>query len=453
MMSRSPFSNRLRGSIVASILVAILVMTFGANSGAASRALVGFGSELSNCSTTEALTGAQSTLFGLFRAAPSVDSAGITSGYVGLSSAVCQDSALVPLLEKWGSQNLSLGFEGNNATGVSVANLTLSWTSWTSGVPTRSLYSIAYNLGAGSIVGPTIVSTVSAESYGDEGNSVQSHWNGFDFTGAGPSYPALEEAYGDTKVVPMGALCRQQQQVPPNFPCADAVAAVWIGLENTAATGLLQTGYAYDATNPSNSICNGVANSCDYGLWWENIEPSGGGPPMPYSGDPVAQSGQILEYTVTLVGTYGSTEIFDQTTGNFWTASTTTAFSPTIAPYIVEAFKTSSSCYSYLSGKIMIPICLPSQIADFSANWIDFEYGYYEVQSTNTFVSLTTAFSNFWFGTFEMEQAMNNENLGYQWQSGATGFLGGSTTLVEIPWFNSNYNWCYLSGNEAKGCP
>ncbi|HTT14443.1 MAG TPA: hypothetical protein VMG81_01505 [Thermoplasmata archaeon] len=231
----------------------------------------------------------------------------------------------------------------------------------------------------------------------------------------------------------------------------DSVAAVWVGLSGVegGGDGLLQTGYTYDASNPSHGWCASFANSCDYGLWWELVGnqngtlPSEG--PYPYSGDPTLSQGDLVYEEVGLVNYPDQywTSITDHTHTyqwtNFITIPTTDYFTPEDAQTIVEAPIVPTGPYI-------------AQIPGFS-NPIPFEDGYicsaYDCPLGST-IDLSEAYNNSWYDTYWLEQARGVSNTGVSFASNSPDFFGHDSWYPEVTWISSRYDWCYNNPYYAQ---
>jgi hypothetical protein len=232
-----------------------------------------------------------------------------------------------------------------------------------------------------------------------------------------------------------------QIDIPAGSGYVDSIAAVWDGLETTSAE-LLQTGYSLDATNPSYSNCAGFANSCDYGLWWEDLISNPDSPPQPYSGDPRVAVGNILQMSVdySSPGDY-VVEIDDTSTGGFWHCAVSTGnWAPTLAPFSVEAFATASSTTS--AG------AWPSQIADFGSEPISFEYGELSTCSCGTLLPVSTAEANGWYGSYQMDQGAGVSNTEENWVTGS-GYFGGGSSWSQVAWSTSEYSVCPMAADNT----
>lgn len=370
---------------------------------------------------------------------------------------MCSNLQFADLVQHWGLQNLSLGLQGNTQTGVQFANLTITWGSWQGSNELDHQEYLSLNVLDGRLGGPFLSTYSQPHSrYGTLGTAYNDAQAGMVFEDLnGGSLDTLDRTDAFTETRSMGTECSQQSAVPVGQPCADSVAAVWVGLMGSQTDALLQTGYTYDASRPSSMECLGFANSCDYGLWYEDFEPNinydNEPPPMPYPGDPTVAVGSIVEMDVYVYGSDGEIEINDDTTHGFWTdAVDDIDFTPVYSPYIVEAYGTASTDFNHEGGP-----SFSSQIA-YLGNLVDFEYGYLGSTTTPNIVYISTVINDDWFGQEWLQQWNSGPNgptnLAVEWPTG-TGFNGGgSQTYLAVAWLTSDYNWCWMSYNYFPIC-
>jgi hypothetical protein len=184
------------------------------------------------------------------------------SATVSLYNFLCVNPVMHSLIALWGVQNLSLQTYSEGGVGVRFVNLSMQWDSWSNGSESSNQEFWAASTSNGSIQGPYASATGVGAAYG--GVTTLQNASAWQFWGA--STPTeLYDTSGYTQVLSFSSEIGQQND--PAGTVADSAAAVWVGMSPTqggASGGLLQTGYAYDASNPGANWCIGYTGSCDY---------------------------------------------------------------------------------------------------------------------------------------------------------------------------------------------
>lgn len=342
-----------------------------------------------------------------------------------LFDTVCQRSDFAESASAAGFPHVTLEYEfvGGNAQ---YTNFTLTWMTANNGLLLDHHVYWSGNLSSGTISGPYSMATAPLPTYG----SFYSHSQaGYDFWwSVGGTLQTFWRVAAYTQVVQMtNPGLSTQKNVPPGT-AVDAEGAAWVGTspQSTEGGGLLQTGYAYDASNPSSSKCTGAPNGCDNGLWYEYL-PS---PPQPYSGNPTVPVGAILDEQVQNAGSgYWDAMIYDYSNGHTYPASVYVgSYAPRYAYGIMEA-------PSYLG--------VVQQIAQFQGSPVDFEYG--TVQTTSSCRQSCVLWDSLYaVGTYDQtvlnqEQGVTNTNAN---QASCGGMVGGGTvTCYQMKWLSSLYDY------------
>jgi hypothetical protein len=355
--------------------------------------------------------------------------AAVTTSTESLFGSLCSTPQFAAVASAAGIQRVTLEyqFHGGDAR---FANFTLSWLTSDNGVQYAHRVYWSGDLHTGLVSGPySMVAKALFEGYGYVG----ANWAGYEFWwSSGGSKLTLWRDAAYTKVVSMSNPgTSTQKNVPPGIT-VDAIGAAWVGLSPNfdGSGGLFQTGYIYDASNPSSGTrCTGASNGCNNNLWYEyypNIAITG------YSGNPQVASGNVLDEEPFNGGSgYWTAEIYDYTTGNTWTASyyVGTSWAPTYATGIMEATQ---------YGRIQ-------QIPDFSSA-VDFEYGSLQTTSScrNTCVPWDSFYNGGTYNSFQINQELNVLNTNEAFAH-CTGYVnGGSTTCYQVTWSSSAYDYNYV---------
>jgi hypothetical protein len=369
--------------------------------------------------------------------------AAIATSVASLFGWVCGSTLAESLVGEWGLQNTSFQTFSVNGTGVQFANFSIQWATWSNGTEFSDEAYWADSISNGTINGPILASWPAGLDYGATGTQNSSAWEFW-----GSSTPtSLYDASAYTKVVSMTSEVSEQND-PPSV-VADSAAAVWVGMSPDKAGygGLLQTGYAYDASNPSANWCVGFTNSCDYGLWWEYYPTYAA---QPYTGDPTIHANDVVREEAMMVNQPDSyeTDIFDTTMvpAKEWTSTVLNlgGYSPKYAQFTIETATEPSG------GKFWYT----PQVPGFSDNPINFEEGMvctgYGCNVGAGLVWLSSAYSNGWYDQYQMEQSSGSSaNTNQNWVSG-TQYSGGSGSWPQISWANSYYYYCGLSPQDSE---
>lgn len=383
-----------------------------------------------------------------------------------LYSTLCSDTLFSNLIAQRGTSGLSLGLYGSASTGVVFANVTVNLVGRV-GVAELTIQEWwSMDLRSGTIIGPLTETgpspSVSPQSEATNRNGEvgpESHagsnasmpdaasaaaaadsmnWAGWVLHG-GSNTPTLYETWAATKVASMTTENGQQNDPPGVYP-ADAVAGVWVGLSpdpegacGDYCTNLLQTGYAYDASNPSLAWCAGFPSSCNHGLFWvaANAGPTNIGPSY-YSGEPTVRVGDVVSFSAfTSTPGYFTTQAFDQTTNKAWSETVSSgSWEPRYAIFILETPIDPAGPYF-------------PQIPGFGAGSVNFEEGFLCPNSSpycSTFPSLV---NNGWYSSYYLDQTGGTANTQETISTNCVNFGGESDTCLDTSWLTSAYNFCY----------
>jgi hypothetical protein len=357
-----------------------------------------------------------------------------TAGQIGsLYSAMCANLQATALVGEWGAANTSLDLYGLTTGGVVFANFSVNWAIWAGSTKYLVEQYWSMDLGNSAIAGP--FTWTSEEKYSlngavSYGTYSSDNWAGYEFQG-GSNSPEIYGAYANAPVVPMSSEVGQQLDHPPGL-FADSAAAVWVGIEDSygAPNYMVQTGYAYDATNPSDSWCVTFVNSCDYGLWWADLLPHETGTQGAYSGNPTVSVGDTLTPEVYLLNPgYYQMSVWDLTTNTFWDHTIQSpSFTPKAAAFIVET----PVMYRDQSGNPFI-----QQIPGFASNPVNFASGVLCPNPQCYFgVPLSTAYNNGWYQMDQLSQYSGVDNTIQSFSSGSP----------VVSWSTSEFDFCGIDG-------
>ncbi|MGA7476719.1 MAG: Hint domain-containing protein [Thermoplasmata archaeon] len=373
-----------------------------------------------------------------------------TIGQIGsLYANMCNNAQAVALVQYWGVANASLNLFGSATAGVVFANFSLNWANWDG----STLYSVeqywSMDLKDGQLAGPFARSVEDPSGlnggvpYGSSYSNPD--WAGWELQG-GSNSPEIYGTYANTPVIPMSSEGNQQTNEPAGAS-VDSVAAVWVGFENELGQSsnspyyMVQTGYTYDATHPSDSWCASFTDSCDYGLWWLYLVDNSGSGGLTgaafgaYSGDPTVPIGNTLTPEVYVLdpGEFQAS-IWDDSTNLFWDHVITGAnvWQPTYAQFIVEApvsgYGDGYPDYTQIAG-------FPSQPVTFGSGALCMN------TACASPVSPYTAYQNGWY---QMD-TLNQEN-------GANTAESFSGSTPEVTWITSSFNYCGLDPSYNIRC-
>ena len=373
----------------------------------------------------------------------------LIEGQIGnLYSSVCADPQVTKLVQDWGVANTSLGLYGHETGEVLFANFSVNWAHWVGSTEYFVEQAWSMDLGSSQVAGPFSWTSQKQSNFSSAGvheaQDTATTWGGYEFR-AGSYPPEAYVAQADAQVVPMASETNQETDTAPG-DLADSAAAVWVGLEDSygGSSNLIQTGYAYDATNPSNSWCVGFAGSCNHGLWWAIIFSDGTGTQGFYPGMPtVSQSDTLFESVHVLGVTEYQTNIEDVNHGTWWSnmviVSPSHSFSPVAGVFVVEApVMEYEPCLGF-PGQLCPYF---TQIAGFAQQPVSFTNGEMCTDMTCVHtVSLQTAYNNGWDQVDTVNEAAGSDTV--------ESMSGGSPTIA---WSNSGFDYCLMNGGVQIHC-
>jgi hypothetical protein len=393
----------------------------------------------------------------------------VASSAWSMFNTACNTTAFQVLAQGPGAGNFGVEMlaisSGGSSTpsvgGPSYSNYTFDWQQGNSSAPLADEEWWSGNLSSGHVIGPFINTAIRSMWNGGKPSKM---WSGYEWwapSASNASLPAIltsESAW--TKIIPFSVpVCSSpptncQSNVSAGTTI-DPVGVVWTGLNNTSGKArlgmgtLLQTGYVYDAANPSASWCTANKSGCDYGLYWE-LSPSMA---YAYNGAPDGILGDTLREEVfntvspTCIvngkaGTYWATEIDDlgpSLPRSVLHAVCLPEFMPLYAPMIYD------SPYLQVAGHWHY-----QQTPQFSHNTpIVFQSGYVARPGTPpTLYPVVTLWGNtppgYYKFTMNEKLANPNTNESFVYPCGSS-YLGGvSRSCQIIEWINSNYDYTYV---------
>jgi hypothetical protein len=421
--------------------VALLALIPGSiGEAAASPSGVYAGTPASSCGLAPPVAAISNTLVGLGVSPISTALPTDLEEVSALYSMLCSDPVYTNLISQWGTSNLSLGISGDASAGPTFVNLSLNWATWENGVQHVHEEFLALNLARDSVSTPFNISTTEPSEY----YNFPGDWAGSEYWSAATPSP-LYDIITSTSVVSMSAEESEQGDVPGGLPYMDSDSSVWVGLApqtggrpaSGGGNGLMQTGYAYDPSDPNANHCTGYKGGCSYGLWWEWLP----GTAYPYSGNPAPSTypGDLIGMSVVSPYTgYYETEISNEygPPGQFWSELiSTSSWIPYFGTYILE-------------GQLNNTYSMPMQIPQFS----NVEFGQAEMSAVppggSNLVPVSYDYSNNWYNTYQINTACASGN--YVGQDCVGSNLNTRDSFVtgvgpEVVWVNSNYDWCYVN--------
>jgi hypothetical protein len=341
-------------------------------------------------------------------------------------------------------------------------NFTINW--W-AGAGNSTLGKEAYwstNMNSGAVSGPVYQnSSTHGPDYG--GFIRQQNWFGWEFWNytTGEQLMTLTQvgAYENGASFTNKASSGDQYYVPSGA-VVESVDGAWVGFSpyagggGTNGGGLLQTGYAIDASNWVASYCIAASpyiGDCNYGLWWQDFAPgqASNTPSTSYTGHPTAYYGDILALNVyqnAPGSVYWSTYVRDQSSQTVWTHSFNigSGYSPHYGDFIVE---TPQLCL----GSNNPQTCSVSQTAQIN-NYVAWENGFvnhdklvYDYNS-NHFNIYQLNDCQSWWGALDDNTNQNfmiNQNGWY-----------GTSSWPQVTFNNAAYDWQYVNPHSGgTSCP
>jgi hypothetical protein len=373
----------------------------------------------------------------------------LTVGQIdSLYASVCTDPQVANLVTDWGVANTSLGLYGLGTGEILFANFSVNWADWVGSTEYVMEQAWSMNMETNQVAGPFSWTSQEENTFNDavvhETSDTATTWGGYEFR-AGSYPPEVYAAQADTQVVPMASETNQETDAPAGV-LADSAAAVWVGLEDSygGSSNFVQTGYAYDATNPSDSWCVGFASSCNHGLWWAIIFSDNTGTQGFYSGEPTVSQGDTLFESVHVLGvTEYQTNIEDVNHGTWWSnmviVSPFHSFSPVAGVFVVEAPVMEYESCLYVPGQLC-PFF--TQIAGFAQQPESFTNGEMCTDMTCVHtVSLQTAYNNGWDQVDTINEGAGSDTV--------ESMPGG---LPTIAWSYSGFDYCAMNGAVQVHC-
>lgn len=352
--------------------------------------------------------------------------------------AVCANPALEALPHHAGSVSPVLELQSSNQS-VQNASVVFQWKSH------DDTHAISYedywteDLASGIASGPYSSASDDSATYG--GFSESKSWSAWELW-PNPTLTPLTQAGAWDQAVPYGVPPSGSQHGVPQGVLVDAVGGAWVGISPSnggLGGGLLQTGYAYDASNPSGSFCvsgNSFVGDCNYGVWWEF---------WPYTAPSAFTVGSVVYvHDILAMNVYQSAPgssywvayINDATRGTSWQAAVNVAsYNPAWVPYYGQFVLETPSLRPTGSAEPSI-----MQVPVFNQQPVQWEYGFVN------HARLGQAYQNNTFNIYQLTQCTNfwgshDYNTNQNFVLDSTGYWGPTTSWPQESFNNGQYSW------------